>query len=112
MIINSNDILVTVDGKEQEFGVDYEIIEGQVTFKIAPEAGTVVVFDVGYENIHGVTEVTSGQRWTMLASFDYADSTYPDEYWEQKQKELEQTAKIHEQQHQQWEQGIKEQALK
>lgn len=79
---------------------------------IAPEAGTVVVFDVGYENIHGVTEVTSGQRWTMLASFDYADSTYPDEYWEQKQKELEQTAKIHEQQHQQWEQGIKEQALK
>ena len=42
MIINSNDILVTVDGKEQEYGVDYEIIEGQVTFKVAPEAGTII----------------------------------------------------------------------
>jgi predicted 2-oxoglutarate/Fe(II)-dependent dioxygenase YbiX len=71
--------------------------------KISPKAGTVVVFDVGIENVHGVTEVTAGSRWTMLASFDYADSTYPEDYWEQKRLELEETAKIHQQQRQEWE---------
>ena len=42
MIINSNDILVTVDGEEQEYGVDYEVINDTVTFKVAPEAGTII----------------------------------------------------------------------
>jgi hypothetical protein len=83
---------------------------GHLVFKdhpidIAPEAGTVVVFDVGYENIHGVTEILSGQRWTMLASFDYADSVYPPEYWEQKNKELAETAEIHREQREGWEKG-------
>ncbi len=87
---------------------DYE--GGHLVFRdhpidIAPKAGTVVVFDVGYDNIHGVTEVTSGQRWTILASFDYADSTYPPEYWEEKNKELAQTAEIHKEQRAGWEQG-------
>lgn len=91
---------------------DYE--GGHLIFRdhpidIAPEAGTVVVFDVGFDNVHGVTEIESGSRWTMLASFDYADSVYPEEYWELKQKELEETAKIHEEQHSQWEdEGIPE----
>ncbi len=70
--------------------------------KISPKAGTVVVFDVGIDNVHGVTEVISGTRWTMLASFDYADSTYPEDYWEQKRLELEETARIHQEQRQEW----------
>jgi hypothetical protein len=70
---------------------------------IAPEGGTVVVFDVGYQNIHGVTEVTGGTRWTMLASFDYADSEYPAEYWEEKERELEETKLYYESQHSEWE---------
>lgn len=69
---------------------------------IAPEAGTVVVFDVGYQNIHGVTEVKSDTRWTMLASFDYADSVYPPEYWEEKERELEDTKRYYEAQHAEW----------
>lgn len=91
---------------------DYE--GGNLVFRdhpidIAPEAGTVVVFDVGFDNVHGVTQVESGDRWTMLASFDYADSVYPDEYWEQKQRELEETAKVHEQQRVEWKiQGVPE----
>lgn len=84
---------------------DYE--GGHLVFRdhpidIAPEAGTVVVFDVGFENIHGVTEISSGSRWTMLASFDYADSEYPDEYWEQKQQELKETAAAHAAQRREW----------
>ena len=87
---------------------DYE--GGHLVFRdhpidIAPKAGTVVVFDVGYENIHGVTEILSGQRWTMLASFDYADSVYPPEYWEEKNRELAQTAEVHKEQRAGWEQG-------
>jgi len=42
MNINSNDILVTVDGEQQKYGVDYEVINGTVTFKVAPEAGTII----------------------------------------------------------------------
>ena len=42
MIINSNDILVTVDGEIQKYGIDYEIINDQVTFKVAPAAGTII----------------------------------------------------------------------
>ncbi len=71
--------------------------------KISPKTGSVVVFDVGIDNVHGVTEVESGSRWTMLASFDYADSTYPDSYWEEKRLELEETKKIHEEQRSEWE---------
>jgi predicted 2-oxoglutarate/Fe(II)-dependent dioxygenase YbiX len=85
---------------------DYE--GGELVFKdhpikISPKAGTLVVFDVGFDNIHAVTEVTSGTRWTMLSSFDYADSEYPESYWEEKRVELEETAKIHEKQHAEWE---------
>ncbi len=50
MHINSNDILVTVDGKEQKYGVDYEIINERVTFKVAPEAGTIIKV---YKRKHG-----------------------------------------------------------
>lgn len=80
-----------------------ELVFRDHQIKIAPKTGTVVVFDVGIDNVHGVTEVSAGNRWTMLASFDYADSTYPPEYWEQKRLELEETAKIHQEQRQEWE---------
>lgn len=42
MNINSNEILVTVDGEIQKYGIDYEIINDQVTFKVAPAAGTII----------------------------------------------------------------------
>jgi hypothetical protein len=54
---------------------------GYLTFRdhniaIKPEAGTLMVFDVGIDNVHAVTEVKSGVRYTMMNSFDYADSVY------------------------------------
>jgi hypothetical protein len=85
---------------------DYE--GGHLVFRdheidIAPEAGTVVVFDVGIDNVHAVTEVVSGQRWTMLASFDYEGSTYPPEYWEEKKRETAEALEYNAQQHKDWE---------
>lgn len=60
---------------------------GNLTFRdhgisIAPEQGTVVVFDVGIGNVHGVSKVTSGERYTMLLSWDYADIEYPEGFLE------------------------------
>lgn len=49
---------------------------------ISPAQGTMVAFDVGVDNLHGVDEVISGERYTMLASFDWADSVYPEGYLE------------------------------
>lgn len=66
---------------------------GNLTFRdhgisIAPEQGTLIVFDVGIGNVHAVTEVTSGERYTMLSSWDFADSVYPEGYFEEKEAEL------------------------
>lgn len=84
---------------------DYE--GGNLVFRdhpidIAPKTGSMIVFDVGHENIHGVTEVTAGTRWTMLASFDYADSEYPDSYWAERDKELREAEDDHDSQHEEW----------
>lgn len=65
---------------------DYE--GGNLTFRdhnisIAPKAGTAVIFDVGIGNVHAVTKVISGERYTMLLSWDYADIEYPDGFLEE-----------------------------
>jgi hypothetical protein len=72
---------------------------------IAPKLGSVVVFDVGINNVHGVKTITEGERITVMCSWDYADSVYPPEYWEQKEKELQETELLHEKQHEAWRRG-------
>lgn len=69
---------------------------------IAPKAGTMVCFDVGINNVHGVTRIESGDRYTMLLSWDFADSVYPPEYFEEKEKEIMQTQIEQEKQRERW----------
>jgi hypothetical protein len=57
---------------------------GKLTFRdheiaIKPKMGSVVVFDVGIDNVHAVTEVISGERYTMLGSYDFTDSVYDED---------------------------------
>lgn len=83
---------------------------GELTFRdhglsIAPRQGTMVAFDVGITNIHGVNEILSGQRWTMLASFDWADSVYPEGFLESLKKEREDMEPEQELQKQEWKKG-------
>lgn len=57
---------------------------GHLTFKnfnlnIAPGKGSLIAFDPGFENIHGVTEIISGTRYTMLLSWNYDDIVYTQE---------------------------------
>lgn len=70
---------------------------------IAPKAGSMIVFDVGIENVHGVKVIEDGDRYTMLASWDYADSVYPEEYYIQKELEIKQAEEEREKQRQRWE---------
>lgn len=79
-----------------------ELVFQNFPVRIAPKQGTLIVFNVDYEHTHGVTEVTSGDRITMMSSFDFADSVYDDAYYEAKNKELELAEKHHEEQHRVW----------
>ena len=63
---------------------------GNLTFRdhgiaLKPKTGSFVVFDVGINNVHAVTEVLSGTRYTMLGSYDYADNTYDVDFYAIKQ---------------------------
>ena len=44
--------------------------------EVVPEAGSFVSFPGGVENIHSVTEITSGTRYTIVIFWDYADAWY------------------------------------
>lgn len=81
---------------------------GYLTFKnsgiaIKPECGTLMVFDVGIENTHAVTEVLSGLRYTMLTSYDYADSNLNAE---ELKAQREAVKEAQDKQKQEWEKGI------
>lgn len=77
---------------------------------IAPKQGTLVVFDVGVDNYHAVSEVLDGTRFTMMSSFDFADSVYSDEYLAKKEAEREETRKLHEMQQKIWKETGKPEA--
>ncbi len=44
-----------------------------------PSARSLVIFPGGVENIHGVKEITSGVRYTMVSFWDFADAEYSEE---------------------------------
>ena len=80
---------------------------GNLTFSehglsIAPAQGTMMAFDVGVDNLHGVSKVASGERYTMLASFDWADSVYPEGYLEELKYGKEAVKPIQEKQREGW----------
>lgn len=80
---------------------------GHLTFRdhglaFKPKTGSVIVFDVGINNVHAVTEVKSGHRYTMLGSYDYAENTYDKDFNVLKSSYNE----IREKQKQEWAQGI------
>jgi len=66
---------------------DYE--GGQIYFPqhnvdISPKAGSLLVFEGSHEYLHGVREITSGDRFTILAFWDNADAVYEREFLDQK----------------------------
>jgi len=66
---------------------DYE--GGQIYFPqhnvdISPKAGSLLVFEGSHEYLHGVREITSGDRFTILAFWDNADAVYERDFLNQK----------------------------
>jgi hypothetical protein len=66
---------------------DYE--GGQIYFPqhnvdISPKAGSLLVFEGSHEYLHGVREITSGDRFTILAFWDKADAVYERDFLNQK----------------------------
>jgi hypothetical protein len=89
---------------------DYE--GGNLTFdahgiSIAPDQGTMIAFDPGFTNLHGVTEVLSGIRYTMLSSWDYESANYTEEDLKRIKEEKERLKPEQEKQRDEWRKGNK-----
>ena len=63
----------------------------QYNIDIHPGAGSLVVFEGSHEYLHGVREITNGDRFTILAFWDDENSTYDKEFLDKK-VELQRTA--------------------
>lgn len=61
-----------------------EIYFPQHNIDIAPGPGSLVVFEGSHEFLHGVREITSGDRFTILAFWDNEEAVYDKEFLEQK----------------------------
>jgi len=76
-----------------------------ISFK--PNAYSLYTFPGGVENLHGVSEITKGTRYTMVSFWDFADLEYDQETidrWKEEEKKvrIEQAA-----QKEEWAKGIK-----
>lgn len=81
------------------------LVFNQHQIYINPSAGSVIAFDPGIKNIHSVYEITDGIRYTMLASWDYADVEYSEEQLEAMRLEKESMKPIQEAQRKEWKQN-------
>lgn len=56
-----------------------EIYFPQHDLSVKPMAGSILLFPGGRENLHGVREITSGNRHTIISFWDFAESEYSEE---------------------------------
>ena len=80
-------------------------MEKYLSFK--PNAYSYYVFPGGVENIHGVSEITKGTRYTMVSFWDYAEIEYDQETLDRWKAEEEEVRKEQAKQKEDWAKGIK-----
>jgi hypothetical protein len=56
-----------------------EIYFPEHDLSIKPRAGSMLLFPGGKENLHGVNEIVSGYRHTIISFWDFAESKYSEE---------------------------------
>jgi hypothetical protein len=61
-----------------------EIYFPQHEIEISPQAGSLLLFEGSHEYLHGVKEITFGNRYTILAFWDNEESVYDKEFLDQK----------------------------
>lgn len=67
------------------------------TISIFPKKGSLCVFPGGIENIHGVDEVLSGSRYTLVSFWDFAEAEYSEDrkaWWAQQYEIVEREKEI------------------
>lgn len=76
---------------------------------ISPEVGMLAAFDGGFNNMHEVTMITSGVRYT-IGSFwdDREESAYPQELRDEWAKEMEETRAYQAKEKAEWQELLKE----
>lgn len=79
--------------------------EHDISFK--PNAYSLYTFPGGVENLHGVSEITKGTRYTMVSFWDFADLEYDDETIERWKEEERQVRIAQAKQKEEWEKGNK-----
>lgn len=100
----SDNKFVTIIYLNNEYGGGHLEFEHH-GISIRPEAGTMIAFDPGFTNIHSVSEITYGTRYTMLASWDYMDSDHSEEYMRKKQEERLKQKDLQDKQKEEWLRG-------
>jgi predicted 2-oxoglutarate/Fe(II)-dependent dioxygenase YbiX len=75
--------------------------------KIKPKSGDFVMFPGGIENVHGVSEITKGSRYTMVSFWDYEESEYDEETKNRWKKEESLVRIEQENKRKEWEKGNK-----
>ena len=75
---------------------------------IKPEAGMFITFPGGHENIHAVTEITKGTRYTMVSFWDYAEAEYSEERKAEWEAEIKLVREKQAEQKKQWASGNKD----
>jgi len=93
------------DGGELYFCDKDNSMKPYLSFK--PNAYSYYVFPGGVENIHGVSEITKGTRYTMVSFWDYADIEYSQETLDRWKAEEEEVRKEQAKQKEEWKKGIK-----
>lgn len=72
-----------------------------------PNAYSYYIFPGGVENIHGVSEITKGTRYTMVSFWDYAEIEYDQETLDRWKAEEEEVRRQQAKQKEDWAKGIK-----
>lgn len=60
---------------------------------IKPKTGSLVVFEPSADYLHGVHKIKSGNRFTILTSWDTAGAQYSEEFFRQKEIDVENAVK-------------------
>lgn len=72
-----------------------------------PNAYSLVVFPGGVENVHGVNEITSGTRYTMVSFWDFAEAEYSEERKIEWEEEIKGIREFQAKQKEEWAKGNK-----
>lgn len=71
-----------------------------ISFK--PKALSLIVFPGGIENVHGVAEVESGERYTYVSFWDFAEADYNEERKAEWQAEIDELRAFQAKEQEEW----------